>query len=560
MSKTYIFAVGGTGARVMRSLTMVLASGGNQIPKDMEIVPMIYDYDLNNGDKDRTVEVMDLYQKLHDTIYESSNAITLERSKGVFFGGKMSMIKDQDGENASVTKGQISTDSGFNVDMKTCIEKDRVVGNQSKYLTLKDYINYDQLDSSIQRFVDTLYTDEEKDMELNLGFRGRPNVGCVVIDKIAKLAEYRHFRIVFNENDRIVIVGSLFGGTGATCIPSLLRMLREDTRTQNAKIAVVAALPYFNVTDDPYSAIDSNTFPAKTKAAIDTYRGMVYNKANAIYFLGDNGSQGAFENHEGDKEQENKAALCELEGAFDILHFINLRDTDLQGYGNGTNDALAYENGYNAQEMPNPVMIEHFMGDNTHNNNLSPYVAALNRLLLFSKFNQKVYSTPNQFATANWYNNHLGNDVQLVIDFKKRLNEFASDLLLWIDELQGDGTPRKLKIFNQDIINCGDFLKMFEEPYNNLVKIEHRTLWSDRTVYVKVGRYGCDYKDINSVSEMLQKEFGSQDSVTKSYLNNANQVANDIDIPAFYTELSSIVWNEIYSAIITFSSQSNNKK
>lgn len=559
MSKTYIFAVGGTGARVMRSLTMVLASGGNQIPKDMEIVPMIYDYDLNNGDKDRTVEVMDLYKKLHDAIYESSNAITLERSKGVFFSGKMSMIKDQDGENASVTKGQISKDSGFNVDMKTCIEKDRVVGNQSKYLTLKDYINYDQLDTSVQRFVDTLYTDEEKDMELNLGFRGRPNVGCVVIDKIAKLAEYRHFRIVFNENDRIVIVGSLFGGTGATCIPSLLRMLREDTKTQKAKIAVVAALPYFNVTDDPKSAIDSNTFPAKTKAAIDTYKGMVYGKANAIYFLGDNGSQGAFENHEGDKKQENKAALCELEGAFDILHFINLSDADLQGHGNGTNDALAYENGYNAQEMPNPVMIEHFMGDNTHNNNLSPYVAALNRLVLFSKFNQKVYSTPNQFATANWYNNHLGNNVQLVIDFKKRLNKFSSELLLWIDELQGDGTPRKIKIFNQDIINTVDFLKMFEEPYNNLVKIEQRKFLPDKTLYVEVGRYGCDYKDINSVNEMLQKEFGSQDSVTKSYLNNSNQVANDIDIPAFYTELSSIVWNEIYSAIITFSSQRNNK-
>ena len=156
MSKTYIFAVGGTGARVMRSLTMVLASGGNQIPKDMEIVPMIYDYDLNNGDKDRTVKVMELYNKLHNTIYESSNAITLQRSKGVFFSGKMSMIKDQDGENANVTKGQISSDSGFNVDMKTCIEKDGVVGNQSKYLTLKDYINYDQLDTSVQRFVDTL--------------------------------------------------------------------------------------------------------------------------------------------------------------------------------------------------------------------------------------------------------------------------------------------------------------------------------------------------------------------------------------------------------------------
>ena len=204
-------------------------------------------------------------------------------------------------------------------------------------------------------------------------------------------------------------------------------------------------------------------------------------------------------------------------------------------------------------------MIEHFMGNNTHNNNLSPYVDALNRLVLFSKFNQKVYSTPNQFATANWYNNHLGNDDKLVIEFKKRLNEFASDLLLWIDELQGESTPRRIKIFNKNIVNSDEFLNFFDKPYNDLVEIVHRKILRDGTQYVQVERYGCDYKDVNSVNEMLQKEFGSQDSVTKSYLNNANQVANDVDIPAFYTELSSIVWNEIYSAIITFSSQRNNK-
>lgn len=559
MSKTYIFAVGGTGARVMRSLTMVLASGGNQIPKDMEIVPMIYDYDLNNGDKDRTIKVMELYKKLHDTIYEGSNAIPLERSKGVFFGGKMSMIKDQDGQNASVTKEQISTGSGFNVDMKPCIEKQNAAGNQSQYLTLKDYINYDQLDPSVRGFIDTLYTGEERDMELNLGFRGRPNVGCVVIDKIAELAEYCHFRIVFNQTDRIVIVGSLFGGTGATCIPSLLRMLREDANTNGAKIAVVAALPYFKVSDDKNSAIDSNTFPAKTKAAIDTYRDMVYKKANAIYFLGDNRSQGTFENHEGAGDQKNAAALCELEGAFDILHFIKLKDADLQRYGNGNNDALAYENGYNATEMPNPVMIEHFMGDNTHENNLSPYIDALNRLVLFSKFNQKVCSSPKQFATANWYYNHLGKEIESVKVFRDSLNEFASDLLSWIGELQGDGTPRKIQIFNKDIVKSDDFLKFFDKPYNNLVEIVHKFL-IEKTNYVQVECYDCNFKDAASVSAMLQEEFNSQDSVTRNYLNNKGQVVADVDIPAFYTELSSIVWNEIYSAIKTFSLQRTNNK
>lgn len=38
MSKLYVFAIGGSGSRVLRSLTMLLSSG---VHTDYEIVPMI---------------------------------------------------------------------------------------------------------------------------------------------------------------------------------------------------------------------------------------------------------------------------------------------------------------------------------------------------------------------------------------------------------------------------------------------------------------------------------------------------------------------------------------
>lgn len=51
MSKLYVFAIGGSGSRVLRSLTMLLSSG---VHTDYEIVPMIVDPDQSNGDLVRT--------------------------------------------------------------------------------------------------------------------------------------------------------------------------------------------------------------------------------------------------------------------------------------------------------------------------------------------------------------------------------------------------------------------------------------------------------------------------------------------------------------------------
>lgn len=62
MAKLYIFGIGGTGSRVLRSLTMLMASG---IRMDVnEIVPIIIDPDVANADLTRTVTLMNNYSVL----------------------------------------------------------------------------------------------------------------------------------------------------------------------------------------------------------------------------------------------------------------------------------------------------------------------------------------------------------------------------------------------------------------------------------------------------------------------------------------------------------------
>ena len=65
MSRLYVFAIGGSGSRVLRSLTMLLANGVNT---RSEIVPMIIDPDYSNGDLVRTVDLMRLYEQIHSQL------------------------------------------------------------------------------------------------------------------------------------------------------------------------------------------------------------------------------------------------------------------------------------------------------------------------------------------------------------------------------------------------------------------------------------------------------------------------------------------------------------
>ena len=64
MSKLYVFGIGGTGSRVLKSLVMLLASG---VECKMDIVPVIIDPDDSAADMTRTVELMKKYKAIRSS-------------------------------------------------------------------------------------------------------------------------------------------------------------------------------------------------------------------------------------------------------------------------------------------------------------------------------------------------------------------------------------------------------------------------------------------------------------------------------------------------------------
>ena len=79
MSKLYIFGIGGTGSRVIRSLTMLLASGVEIGGKVDKVIPVIIDPDKSNGDLTRTVSLLKTYKSIHEQLKFGRN------SKSEFF-------------------------------------------------------------------------------------------------------------------------------------------------------------------------------------------------------------------------------------------------------------------------------------------------------------------------------------------------------------------------------------------------------------------------------------------------------------------------------------------
>jgi hypothetical protein len=72
MAKLFVFAIGGTGSRVIKALTMLLASGVELRNID-RVVPIIIDPDTSNGDLTRTVDILKTYKEIREKTFSEES-------------------------------------------------------------------------------------------------------------------------------------------------------------------------------------------------------------------------------------------------------------------------------------------------------------------------------------------------------------------------------------------------------------------------------------------------------------------------------------------------------
>ena len=459
MARLFIFAIGGTGSRVLKSLAMILAAGVKpNTDKQYEIVPIIIDPHKANEDLKRTVSILNNYQEINKSIGNDNG----------FFGTKVSTLEN------IIPSNTLSSTFTFNL-QETSDKK------------FRDYIDYNSQSKASQSLSDLLFSGETinkrgdkvdlLDIEMDIGFIGNPNIGSVVLNQFKDSIEFKEFASNFNEQDRIFIISSIFGGTGAAGFPIILKNIRGAINNQgidgkgflqNSKIGAITVLPYFNIAKNEGSPIQKSDFIAKSKSALYYYKDNVTgnNSVNALYYIADDFSGKPYKNDPGDQGQKNDAHFVELASALSIIDFLEIPDHQLQTAEGKARNPIYREFGIKKDiESVNLPLL----GNSTQNRLNLP----LSQFYLFRKYIKE--QLPLSIDEQVWSNNEpcIGSSFLSTKFYKNYLSEFFVAFDDWIKELSENRRGFKpfvqdaiLRYFIQDIeTDYGLFMKKFGYKY-----------------------------------------------------------------------------------------------
>lgn len=306
MSKLYVFGIGGTGSRVLKSLIMLIASGV-EIKAD-KVVPVVIDPDFAAGDLTRTVDLLRNYNKVRECCKFASN------TENQFFG----------------TPLDLSILPSVNLPISNTMNQ-----KFSEFIGLNNMIE-DGRESANYALASMLFSDSNLDMDMEVGFQGNPNIGSVVLNQITSSQEFMNIAGSFQQGDRIFVISSIFGGTGASGFPLLVKNLRNisgnvsgNGYVKSAPIGALTVLPYFSLEDLDEKAIqiDSSSFVSKARAALSYYDRNL-NEVNVLYYIADTISK-KYNNVIGGVTQKNDAHIVELAAAMSIIDFMSIDDNEL---------------------------------------------------------------------------------------------------------------------------------------------------------------------------------------------------------------------------------------
>lgn len=296
MARAFVFCIGGTGERVMKSITMLMASGMST--EGFDIVPIVIDHHDDLDERKNLNTLIDDYRSIYKRITTDGD-ITLGTPNG-FFSAKIENIddlmaqKNHKGTNTSQSFGSYIGKANLNND-------------------INDYL------------IQTLYSTNNLNDSLKVGFRGSPNVGTLVLDdQMCNSDWYDAFCRNFDDTtDRVFIISSIFGGTGASGFPLLEKLILNNKKfpaLKNAHMGALTVMPYYGLGDpkESGSRIDSADFMTKAKSALVYYADNIL--TDNLYYIGEPSLRKIYPNNE--KEQRDAANFTELVGATAFFHFL----------------------------------------------------------------------------------------------------------------------------------------------------------------------------------------------------------------------------------------------
>lgn len=395
--KVYVFGIGGTGARVLRAMTMLLAAGVEC--KADAIVPIIIDPDAAGGDVERTATLMRRYGEV--------------RNKLDFSSKKQNRF--------------------FRTEIMETMTNYRLSLSNTDDCRFDEYMNLSGMSKENKALTRLLFSQKNLDSDMEVGFKGNPNVGSVVLNQFEDSNQFQNFANDFTAQDKIFIISSIFGGTGASGFPLLLKTLRTSNNianpnlVNNAHIGAITVLPYFQVKQDDDSNIDSATFVSKAKSALSYYLRAISrnNSIDNLYYVADD-TRTTYDNKEGGAEQKNDAHFVELISALALIDFANAQNPNPDRKNN--NNLRTVHKEFGIEKDTNEITFGE-LGQKTRKQLCKP----MTQFNLFAKYLDE-YSG---FKSQPWAIDRGLDGNFFDCDFIDTLKLVQSEYLSWLAEMAG---------------------------------------------------------------------------------------------------------------------------
>jgi hypothetical protein len=335
MATNILIGIGGTGAKIVESALYLFATGFG--PEGGVHIGLI-DQDNSNGNVQRTETLL--------------NLITRIQSELATGGNKLDWTDENPDERTSLLGVPLKK---LFADADACHWRPA----PEKLNTLSEILQEGQMTSAQKDLFDLLFRpagapagDKEQDLKLDEGYRGRAHVGSAALlsalhhdspEFLTAMTELMRNGSSTGGEVRIMLVGSLFGGTGAAGFPTIARSLHKMRQPRNTqrinaeavKIGGVLMLPYFGFRDPAETTanvITSSQLLPQARVAVNYYDRLIEQEGvfDHLYIAGWDEIIQLNYHEPGRGEQRNPALLPELVAAMGVADFFTAGQIDPQ--------------------------------------------------------------------------------------------------------------------------------------------------------------------------------------------------------------------------------------
>ena len=375
--KCFCYCIGGTGARIAEVAAHLCTMN---MLNDKNITFIVVDKDEECGGTKRAKKVISYTEVISEIKGSDSNSGRLCRSR---------LSSKEDGN---------PTKAPWN--FTKAIEN--IQGNNNGNASLKNALGGNNSDNEI--LFDAFYSKSEQENPTSEGFYGHPSIGALMFKYMMKntnddIAEPVLNYLTGHTGDvvKVFIIGSVFGGTGASVFSNLAAHIRDKSSGMNninnrLLISGVLLLPYFSfgASTNENPRINDMEFFAKSRTALEQYSmdnfmrnldadGNYKGNFDTIYICGQNPLHKVGKYSEGGSTQENHFDLVDLIAAYAMVDFF--KKDFMQAGNNGGIDnqkiGKIYEYRLHIGDNLNQVLDEHLSGNLAEN---------LSKMLLFAAF------------------------------------------------------------------------------------------------------------------------------------------------------------------------------